>query len=88
MGGIYGKADRVIVWLGEANKESDAALEEIRVAASKNSTTASTDENSTTPSIDKPVRSGILTLLERNWFKRIWVMTRLLETLKSLLTAI
>ena len=33
MAKIYGQANRVIVWLGEAADDSDRALEEIRVAA-------------------------------------------------------
>jgi len=65
MAKIYAKASRVIVWLGEAADNSDQALEAIRVAA---------DEQRTIPSIDETNQQAILTLLEREWFKRIWVI--------------
>ncbi|RYP72091.1 hypothetical protein DL771_004422 [Monosporascus sp. 5C6A] len=61
MAKIYAKASRVIVWLGEAAAGSDQALEEIRSAA----------ELSTKPSVNE---TGILPLLQRPWFQRIWVL--------------
>ncbi|KAK3179011.1 hypothetical protein OEA41_001150 [Lepraria neglecta] len=63
MSEIYSKASRVIVWLGEAENDSDLALEEIRLAA---------DEMSE-PLVNEPTKQAILTLLQRSWFKRIWV---------------
>ncbi|KAE8337517.1 heterokaryon incompatibility protein-domain-containing protein [Aspergillus arachidicola] len=65
---IYGRASHVIVWLGEAADHSDRALEDIRLAAD--------DE----PFKYEPARprekdyTAILTLLQRPWFRRIWVL--------------
>ena len=64
MAEIYSKASRVIVWLGDAENDSDRALEEIRLAA---------DEMSTKPLVNKLANQAILLLLQRSWFKRIWV---------------
>ncbi|KAK3338243.1 heterokaryon incompatibility protein-domain-containing protein [Neurospora tetraspora] len=61
MAKIYAKASRVIVWLGKEAAGSDQALEEIRIAA----------ELSKRRLYNK---GGILTLLERPWFQRIWVL--------------
>ena len=61
---IYGQANRVIVWLGEAADDSDQALEDIRVAAEGEFTNSSNNEKS---------QKAILKLLERPWFRRIWV---------------
>ncbi|OCL01779.1 hypothetical protein AOQ84DRAFT_328482, partial [Glonium stellatum] len=62
---IYGQANRVIVWLGEAADNSDQALEDIRVAAESECTNSLNNENS---------QKAILRLLERPWFRRIWVL--------------
>ncbi|OCK78570.1 HET-domain-containing protein, partial [Lepidopterella palustris CBS 459.81] len=64
MAEIYSKASRVIVWLGEAEKDSDRALEQIHLAA---------DDTSTKPLVDELNKQAIRTLLQRSWFKRIWV---------------
>ncbi|KAK3947007.1 heterokaryon incompatibility protein-domain-containing protein [Pseudoneurospora amorphoporcata] len=61
MAKIYAKASRVIVWLGEEAAGSDQALEEIRIAAELS-----------TKELDN--KAGILTLLQRPWFQRIWVL--------------
>lgn len=61
---IYAKASRVIVWLGEAKDDSDRALEAIRVAG----------KNSIDPSKISQLQSqAIAALLQRPWFRRIWV---------------
>jgi len=65
MAKIYSKASRVIVWLGEAASNSHKALEVIRAAAE--------EEQSTNLPMDETNRQAILTLLEREWFQRIWV---------------
>jgi len=70
---IYGKANRVIVWLGEAADNSDIALEEIRVAAGKRS--ANSSNNAT---IERP----ILELLQRPWFRRIWVREQTIDNIR------
>ncbi|KAK3340829.1 heterokaryon incompatibility protein-domain-containing protein, partial [Neurospora tetraspora] len=61
MAKIYAKASRVIVWLGEEAAGSDQALEEIRIAAELS-----------TRRLDN--KAGILPLLQRPWFQRIWVL--------------
>jgi hypothetical protein len=63
---IYGQANRVIIWLGEAANDSDLAIEEIRVTGSKKSTNSS----------NETIQRAILALLERAWFRRIWVRNR------------
>ncbi|KAK3338614.1 heterokaryon incompatibility protein-domain-containing protein [Lasiosphaeria hispida] len=65
MAKIYSKASRVIVWLGEAADGSDQALEAIRAAA---------DEQPANFPVDKTNWGAILTLLDRGWFERIWVL--------------
>ncbi len=64
MAEIFSKANRVIVWLGESADNSDQALEEICVAAEKQSTNSANRERRL---------QAILALLQRTWFRRIWV---------------
>lgn len=67
---IYALANRVIVWLGEAEDNSDQALEEIYKSAGEQ------------PAKEKQkCENAVLKLLQRSWFKRIWVRA---ETLISL----
>jgi hypothetical protein len=61
---IYGQATRVVVWLGEAADDSDKALEEIRRSGGKKSIKSLNNER---------IRQAVLKLLERPWFRRIWV---------------
>ncbi|KAK3946515.1 heterokaryon incompatibility protein-domain-containing protein [Pseudoneurospora amorphoporcata] len=61
MAKIYAKASRVIVWLGEEVAGSDKVLEDIRIAAELSIRQLNNDP-------------GILTLLQRPWFRRIWVL--------------
>jgi heterokaryon incompatibility protein (HET) len=61
MARIYGKANSVIIWLGEAADNSDQAIEEIREAADEELKKLPRDEQ------------AILSLLKRPWFRRIWV---------------
>jgi hypothetical protein len=67
MAEIYSKASRVIIWLGEAEKDSDLALEKIHLAADDPSANFLDNELS---------KQAIRTLLQRPWFKRIWVRYR------------
>ena len=62
MAKIYAKASRVIVWLGEDAAGSNQALEEIRIAADLELSTRRLDN-----------KAGILELIQRPWFERIWV---------------
>jgi len=61
---IYSKAHRVLVWLGETTVETEGALEDIQHAA---------NENSTRHANKKINEQAILSLLQRQWFQRIWV---------------
>lgn len=64
MAKIYACANRVIVWLGEAASGSDKALTAIQNAAKA---------RRESPIIDTLTLQAIFALLERQWFKRIWV---------------
>jgi hypothetical protein len=64
MAEVYYKARQVIVWLGEATPETDEAIECIRAAAQREDT--ATGKNDPTP-------QSIISLLERPWFRRVWV---------------
>ncbi|CAG9948970.1 unnamed protein product, partial [Clonostachys rosea f. rosea IK726] len=61
MAKIYARASRVIVWLGKVADQSNEALEAIRAAAEGQYVDSATDK-------------AIVTLLDRPWFKRIWVL--------------
>jgi hypothetical protein len=65
MAEIYGKASRVVVWLGEAENDGDQALEHMRLVAEANT--------SSEPIVNEPSKQVILALLQRPWFRRIWV---------------
>jgi hypothetical protein len=77
---IFGKAKCVIVWLRETAARSDRAFEAIGFAA---------DNNLATPSITTELRNNVLRLIERPWFRRIWVralrLGRMLEPLTALI---
>ncbi len=64
MAEIYSKANSVIVWLCEAQDNSQLALDRICLAGEK-----SMKNLSHTTSIQQP----ILNILQRQWFHRIWV---------------
>jgi hypothetical protein len=63
MAKIYSQANSVLVWLGEAADNSDQALETIRVAGGKATNSFNNEIN----------LSAVLALLQRQWFRRIWV---------------
>ncbi|KAF2804422.1 HET-domain-containing protein [Mytilinidion resinicola] len=65
MAKIYGQANRVVVWLGEAADDSDLAFEEIRVAGHKKATNSLGS---------KRIQQAVLALLQRPWFRRIWIL--------------
>ncbi|KAF3074268.1 hypothetical protein CFAM422_003475 [Trichoderma lentiforme] len=64
MAEIYSKANRVIVWLGEAADNSDQALKSIRMAADEERRSFQKDTD----------QQAVLAILERPWFRRIWVL--------------
>jgi hypothetical protein len=59
---IYGQANRVVVWLGEAADGSDQALEEILITGGKSSISSNSEA----------IQQAVLALLQRQWFRRIW----------------
>jgi hypothetical protein len=63
MAEIYGKATRVLIWLGESANDSDDALESIRARGA-----VSIDDRET-----KRMEQAVMSLLQREWFERIWV---------------
>ncbi|KAF2193318.1 HET-domain-containing protein [Zopfia rhizophila CBS 207.26] len=63
MAKTYGKANRVLVWLGESADNSDRAFEEIR--ARKKWSDSSDDET---------IQQAVLALLRRPCFRRIWIL--------------
>lgn len=70
---IYALANRVIVWLGEAEDNSDQAIEEICKSADGQ------------PAKEKQeCENSVLRLLQRSWFKRIWVRADTLISLVKL----
>ncbi|KAK1243258.1 hypothetical protein MKX07_003886 [Trichoderma sp. CBMAI-0711] len=64
MAEIYSKASRVIVWLGEAADESHRALKQIRMSA---------DQEQQKSLLTEEDRQAILSIVQRPWFRRIWV---------------
>ncbi|GES59754.1 HET-domain-containing protein [Aspergillus terreus] len=67
---IYGQANCVIVWLGEAVNDGDKALESIRQLAGINGL----EEG---PGNAQPLETShdfCWALLQRDWFRRIWVL--------------
>ena len=71
MAKIYGKASRVIVWLGETANNSDVALEAIRAAGKPTNT-----------SNKEMIQRAILLLLQRPWFRRIWVRQQTFDNIR------
>ncbi|TGO21425.1 hypothetical protein BPAE_0221g00200 [Botrytis paeoniae] len=63
MAKIFGQANRVIVYLGDAADDSNQALKSIRIAAK---------DDSPTLIINEVNQAGIFELLKRPWFQRIW----------------
>ncbi|KAK3342341.1 heterokaryon incompatibility protein-domain-containing protein, partial [Neurospora tetraspora] len=74
MAKIYAKASRVIVWLGEEAAGSDQALEEIRIAAKRDQAPEEIRIAAELSTRRLDNKAGILTLLQRSWFRRIWVL--------------
>jgi hypothetical protein len=70
MANIYSQASRVVVWLGEAGDErGGSALQEIRRVAAEEMS------GSSELKISAETKQGVLALLRRQWFERIWVST-------------
>jgi hypothetical protein len=74
MAEIYAKANRVLVWLGEAEDDSDQALKAIRYAGQSSVKHSAHTESQ---------RQLILKLLRRPWFQRIWVRLQISRLLSE-----
>ena len=68
---IYGHASRVIISLGEGTDDSDQAFEDIRNAA----------DDEVANLLEKTNQKAILKLLERPWFRRVWVREQIFNNL-------
>ncbi|PQE33956.1 hypothetical protein CJF32_00002798 [Rutstroemia sp. NJR-2017a WRK4] len=68
MARVYGEANRVIVYLGEAADNSDQAIECIRSAADEEPVDLDLDQ-----SINEKDQEAVLEQLKRPWFQRMWV---------------
>jgi hypothetical protein len=74
MAGIYSQANLVIVWLGEAAECSDHVLEQILAAGAG-------QEISTHSSSKTMMHGQMMALLQRPWFRRIWVRNSIYDRL-------
>lgn len=68
---IYARAKCVLVWLGEARDDSDTVLESIQAASRSFLQPHCNPTPTTQPLYD--LQQGILKLLSRAWFSRMWV---------------
>jgi hypothetical protein len=66
---IYAQAGRVIIWLGEAFEDGDTALEYIRSLAEDKAR----KERPLNGRRSKRIDNACIKLLQRKWFRRIWV---------------
>jgi hypothetical protein len=71
MAKIYSQANHVVVWLGDAAEDSVLALEEICCAGGKKPTNLLDNER---------IKLAVLALLQRPWFRHIWVWEQTLIT--------
>ena len=89
MASIYNKAERVIIWLGEATNETDHVmhfmkqLDKQRAEHERNKHSISDQQwlDIWLPVIARwshdqmfPRRNGLMSLLGRSWFKRVWIL--------------
>jgi hypothetical protein len=71
MAKIYSQANVVIVWLREAAEFSDQVLEQILAAGRETSTRSSSN--------NLMMQGQLMALLQRPWFRRIWVREPILD---------
>jgi hypothetical protein len=89
MGSIYSKAERVIIWLGEATYNKDYVMYYMKQLEKEGTKHVSNDQNISdkqwmniwsalvhTLSADQRdlLVEGLWSLLCRNWFKRVWII--------------
>jgi hypothetical protein len=76
MAKIYAQANCVVVWLGEGADDSDHALEAIRVAGGGKESSKSLN--------NEAIYKAVLALLQRAWFRRIWVGEQILIIFRNI----
>jgi hypothetical protein len=89
MGSIYSKAERVIIWLGEATYTTDYVMYYMKQLEKEGTKHASNDQkisykqwetiwSAVVHSLSADQRDllveGLRSLLRRNWFKRVWII--------------
>jgi ankyrin repeat protein len=87
MGTIYKEAEQVIVWLGQATVETDIIMDSINVLKESQNDWARSPERwrefwpssqstlgGVHPELERQQRAGLVTLLDRPWFRRVWVL--------------
>ncbi|KAH6716510.1 heterokaryon incompatibility protein-domain-containing protein [Leptodontidium sp. MPI-SDFR-AT-0119] len=82
MGSIYSKAERVIIWLGEATYATDYVMNYMKQLEEESAKHHSDDQHRQEIShkqwvdtwLAGPSVEGLQSLLHRNWFKRVWVI--------------
>jgi hypothetical protein len=89
MGSIYSKAERVIIWLGEATYDTDYVMHYMKQLEKEGTKHASNDQkisdkqwvniwSAVVHSLSADQRDllveGLRSLLRRNWFKRVWII--------------
>jgi len=89
MGSIYSKAERVIIWLGEATYNTDYVMHYMKQLEKEGTKQASNDQkisdkqwvniwSAVVHSLSADQRDllveGLWSLLRRNWFKRVWII--------------
>lgn len=89
MGYIYSKAERVIIWLGEATYNTDYVMHYMKQLEKEGTKHASNDQkisdkqwvdiwSAVVHSLSADQRDllveGLRSLLRRNWFKRVWII--------------
>ncbi|KAF2495476.1 HET-domain-containing protein [Lophium mytilinum] len=77
MARIFGKAKCVIAWLGESAVGSDRAIEDLGIAA---------DKSLATPPMTAELRDNVLGLIQRPWFRRIWILQEVAAARQILIT--
>lgn len=89
MGSIYSKAERVLIWLGEATYDTDYVIQHMKQLEKESIKHVSNDQKISDKqwaniwsavvhclSADQRdlLVEGLQSLLRRNWFKRVWVI--------------
>lgn len=89
MGSIYSKAERVIIWLGEATYDTDYVMHHMKQLEKEGAKHASKDQyisdkqwadiwSETVHCLRANQRDllaeGFRSLLHRSWFKRVWII--------------